>query len=164
MAEKIVNHIRFENCASNQIMFRNFSGKPDQYNPAGRREFTLVFSENDSELVERLEKDGWNIRWLPARDEGDLDRASMKVALNFNNIPPKVVRISGRDKITLDESTVGQLDFDDIESFDLDITPYNWSVNGKSGVKGYVKTMYVVVAEDPFAAKYSDVDEEVPFD
>jgi hypothetical protein len=42
---------------------------------------------------------------------------------------------------------------------DLTINPYVWEVNGNSGVKAYLGTMYVTIAEDPLDAKYDDVEE-----
>ena len=62
--------------------------------------------------------------------------------------------IAGRKKTLLDESTVGNLDFAEIENVDIIIRPYNWEVNGRTGVKAYVQTMYVEIREDRFASKY----------
>lgn len=162
MTKKITDKIMMENCSPQQIRFRNFSGKPDKFNPEGSRNFTVIIEDLD--LVEKLVDDGWNIRMLPPMEEGDPERASLKVAVNYNNIPPKIVRVTKTSQVILDEETVGELDTADIESFDICITPYNWEVNGKSGVKAYLKTMYVVVEEDEFAAKYNSFDSDIPFD
>ena len=40
---------------------------------------------------------------------------------------------------------------------DLIIKPYVWEVGGNTGIKAYLKTMYVTAADDPFYQKYRDV-------
>lgn len=137
-----------------RIGFRNFSGKEGKFNPAGRRNF-CVFLETD--LAKELESDGWNVRWLQPRDEAEEPQPYLQVAVSFDNIPPKVILVTKKTKTPLDESSVDILDWAEIENVDLIIRPYNWDVNGKGGVKAYIKTMYVTIVEDEFESKYYDV-------
>lgn len=137
-----------------RIGFRNFSGKEGKFNPAGRRNF-CVFLETD--LAKELDSDGWNVRWLQPRDETEEPQPYLQVAVSFDNIPPKVILVTKKSKTPLDESSVDILDWAEIENVDLIIRPYNWDVNGKGGVKAYIKTMYVTIVEDEFESKYYDV-------
>lgn len=137
------------------IMFRNFSGAEGQFNPVGRRNFCVLLS---LELGDELSRDGWNVKALAPREEGDEPKPYLQVAVSYDNIPPKIVMITSRSKTLLDGETVGLLDAVDIEHVDLIIRPYNWTLaTGKSGVKAYVKSMYVTVAEDEFEGKYADL-------
>ena len=138
-----------------RIGFRNFSGEEGRFNPKGKRNFCVFL---DTELGEKLQDDGWNIKWLEPREEGDEPQAYLQVAVSYEHFPPKIVQITSRGQTILDEDMVGVLDWAEIENVDLIIRPYNWKVNGKSGVKAYLKTMYVTIYEDEFAQKYKDID------
>jgi hypothetical protein len=139
-----------------QIGFRNFSGKAGQYNAEGNRNF-CVFLEAD--LGHKLEEDGWNVRWLQPKDESEDMKPYLQVAVSYANKPPKMLLISSKGQNLLNEDTVNILDWAEIKSVDLIITPYNWTIqkgtkNEKSGVKAYIKSMYVTIAEDEFEQKY----------
>lgn len=157
MPKKLVNsNITIENA---RIGFRNFTGKEGRYNPKGKRNF-CIFLETD--LAETLSKDGWNIKWLDPRDPDDSQQAYLPVEVAYSNFPPKIVMITAsRGKTILDEDTVNVLDWAEIENVDLIVRPYNWEVNKKTGVKAYLKTMYITIVEDEFASKYRNVPDEM---
>lgn len=148
-----------------RLIFRNFSGKETKFNRAGNRNFCVVI--DDPETAQNLANDGWNIRALEPRDDDDAPTHYLNVAVSYNNFPPNVFLVTRNNKVRLDEDTIGTLDDSDIASADLIIRPYNWEVNGKEGVKAYLKTAYITIEEDVFADKYrrgSDIgDDEMPF-
>ena len=69
-----------------RIGFRNFSGEEGRFNPKGRRNFCVFL---DPELGETLQDDGWNIKWLEPREEGDEKQAFLQVAVSYKNIPQR---------------------------------------------------------------------------
>ena len=153
----MANNLTIENA---RILFRNFSGKEARFNPEGQRNFCVIIPDED--LATKLVSDGWNVKRLRAREEGDQEQAYLKVKVRFENRPPKVVLISSSGKTTLTEETIGMLDWADISNVDLIINPYTYDVNGKSGITAYLKTMYVTKKEDEFEKKYSN-DDAVPY-
>ncbi len=147
-----------------KIIFRNFAGVETRYNRAGNRNFCVIV--DDADIAQQLVNDGWNVKTLAPRDEDEEPRYYIPAAVSYKNIPPKIYLICGRQKVLLDEDTVGELDTADIVNVDVILRPYCWDLgNGKSGVKAYVKTMYVTIEKDEFADKYAEEEspEEMPF-
>lgn len=147
-----------------QLKWPNFSGRPTDFKPQGGVRSVNVVLEDD-EMTQKLIDDGWNVKIKAPREEGDEPLKYLEVFIRFDNFPPKVYMVSSRNKVELDEDTIGDLDNYEIESADLIINPYNWEANGKTGIKAYLKTGYFNIVEDRFAAKYDKPAEiEIPFD
>ena len=158
-----VENITIENA---RIIFRNLSGKPDKFNPrGGKRTFSVVI--DDPKFADQLRKEGWNVKDFKPRDgeEGEPGSFLQVKVLYSERSNPHIYLCTKKNKTMLNEETIGSIDYAEISSVDLVIRPYEYDVQGKSGVAAYVKTMYVNVVEDEFADKYSyDDDEEfVPF-
>lgn len=134
-----------------QIIFRNFEGKEGQYNRKGDRNFGVIL---DPKTAEQMVKDGWNVKYLKAREEGDDEIPWVQVSVNFENRPPRVVMITSTSRTNLDDSSVEVLDWTNIQTVDLIARAYNWEVNGKTGIKAYLKSMFVTIEEDELERKY----------
>ena len=138
-----------------QLAFRNFEGKEDQYNRAGNRNFAILLPP---ELADQLRRDGWNVKTLKAREEGDVEQPYIQVNVGYKVAPPTIVMITKKNRTFLTEDEVALLDSADIKTVDLIFTPYNWSMpNGSSGIKAYLKKMFVTIEEDALDLKYADI-------
>lgn len=140
-----------------RIIFRNFAGKEGQYNREGDRNFAVLL---DPATAEAMDADGWNVKILKPRseEEGEEPQPYLPVSVNFKGRPPKIVVVTTRGRNHLDESQVEMLDWADIVNVDLIVRPYEWTVNGKSGIKAYLQSMFVTIEEDPLEIKYATED------
>lgn len=137
-----------------ELRFRNFRGAEGEYNRLGDRNFAVMLS---NETAEQMDRDGWNVKMLKAREEGDEPQAYIPVAVSFKKRDPMIWLITSRGKTLLPEDLLEPLDYVDIKNVDLILYPYEWTVNGKSGVKAYLHSIYVTMHEDPLMLKYADV-------
>lgn len=151
----MANNVDVLNLEGAQIGFRNFAGAEGPYNKAGDRNFVVFL---DPEQAKDLEAKGWNIKWPKERPdvtpEDDDRNPYLPVQVAYNRFPPKVIMITDGNATRLEEEEVETLDFVEIEKSDIVLNPYHWSVNGKEGIKAYLKAIYVTVATDAFSSKY----------
>lgn len=138
------------------ILFRNFGGAEGPYNRAGDRNFCVLL---DDDIAEALSADGWNVKELDPKDEGDTPTPYLQVSVKYEIRPPRVVMISSTGKTNLTAETVHTLDYADIAKADVLINPYDWEVNGKKGTKAYLKSLFVTIEEDALELKYADVND-----
>lgn len=138
------------------IAFRNFEGKEDVYNRAGDRNFAILL---DPELASKMLQDGWNVKFLKPRDDEE-PQAYIQVAVSYKSRPPKIGMVTSKGMTFLGESEVEMLDWVDIEVADVTLNPYEWVVNGKTGVKAYLQTLFVKIEEDYLQLKWTAIVEE----
>ena len=153
--------IKFFDMDGRNMKFRNFAGKAGRYNAEGDRNFCMLL---DNDVAERMADDGFNVRYLKPRDENEDPVPYVQVKLKYRDRngkplrPPKVVQVTSRGKTELDEDSISNLDWAEIEKFDIAINPRPYEgVNGRSGVTAYLKTLYITIVEDEFENRYYDV-------
>ena len=140
-----------------RIIYRNFKGEGGKFNREGDRNFAVIIP--NQEIADALIAEGWNVKIKPPREEGDEPFMFLPVKVKFNDRGPRVYlqnSLGGRNRITLDEDTVGILDNVDITNVDLDIRPYDWDVQGKTGRTAYLQSICVTQEVDRFLDRYAE--------
>ena len=141
-----------------RIAFRNFEGREDVYNRKGDRNFAIIFEK--PEVAQKLIDDGWNIKFLKPREEGDEPTPYLPVAVSYKVRPPKIALVTTKSITYVSETEVEILDWVDIETADVSLNPSQWSVSGKSGIKAYLNSMYIKIVEDYLDQKWTAYVEE----
>ena len=140
-----------------RLIYRNFSGLGGKYNREGDRNFAIIIETQ--EMADALIEEGWNVKIKPPREDGDSPFMYLQVKVKFNDRGPTVYLKTGNNVNKLDEETIACLDHVDILGADLDIRPYDWEVNGKTGRSAYLQSIHVTQECDRFAARYEQEEE-----
>lgn len=142
--DKRIPNVRIDNA---RIIWRSF-GAPDKY---GKKGFNVIIE--DAELAQQMKADGWNIKELPPREDGDDVAWRIPVETRWDKYPPKI-RVykndNEEDYVVLNEDTVECLDYSDIERINLELSPSVWDDHGTPAVKAYLSKMKVWLSEDDF--------------
>ena len=137
---------RLEHAQIGRGPYRNFRGERTEYNKGGNRIFTVFLPRDVSDYLEDV---GWHVKHKPPYREGEDEQNLLDITVAFDPYPPTVTLISHDGTRTfLNEGNVEILDNVDIADATIEIRPYNWEVNGKSGCKAYLKEL-VVEAKPP---------------
>lgn len=142
-----------------RIIYRNFTGVGSKYNREGDKNFGVIIP--DQEICDALIEQGWNVKIKPPREDGEEPFMFLPVKIKFNERGPAIYVKSGESVTRLNEDTVGMVDDIDIVSVDLDLRPYDWEVNGKTGRTAYLQSMNIIQNIDRFGAKYVDEGVEI---
>lgn len=152
MPKKQIPNLVIQNA---RIFFKNFAGREGQYNRSGDRNFCVAIE--DAEQAQAMIADGWNVKISKPRDEDDEPGYYIRVKVKFGDYPPmvKLHTVNNPEGVSLDEDTVGQLDDCELERIDLEISPYAWEMNGKTGVTAYLKKMHAQLHEEAWEQDWS---------
>lgn len=135
-----------------RITYKNFEGRPTDYNKAGDRNFALVI--DDPEVAEELRDEGWNVKIKEARTPDEEPFMYLPVKIGFNEYGPNIYLYSGNHKRVLGPETIGCLDRARLTRVDLDIRPYDWSRPGASGRSAWLRGLRAEQELDRFSAGY----------
>ena len=155
MAKKATENVTLKNVEILRTPFRNFSGDPTTLNPAGGKRF--FNARLDSETAAELKREGWRIKELPPRQDGDEFLYLIEVKVNYGGRPPRIVKVTPSGKETLSEEVVNTLDAADIEYANIIIRPYDW---GGDLPSAYLQTGFFHIKLDELEMMYEMTAEE----
>jgi len=143
----------------------NFEGREERFNEAGDRYFNVRIPDN---IVQAVEKDGWNVKWTKPSKTASPQQAAehvaepyLEVAIGFKYRPANIsVWEDGKETLlTVDEAhgidTVKLVDKMQFETFDVVIRGRNWENDNGCGIKAWLQTFVGVVETDDIQRKYA---------
>ncbi len=136
--------------------YKNFSGAGSRYNPEGKRNFCVIL---DPETTDALIEEGWNVKFTKPKDASIEPTPYLKVNVSYAKSTPNVKLITAEEgRVTrLTEKTIGEVDYAEIQYVDLNITPSFYDMgDGKTGYSAYLKSMNVIIDDDPVGDMYED--------
>lgn len=137
-----------------RLIFRNFSGVEREYNSEGDRNFSVILEPS---LARKLLEEGWRVKQLKPREEGEEGDYHLKVTVNYKKgRPPRCVLISSSNRTELGGDEVGILDSVDIKRADVFINGW-WSDMAGGGYGGFLKTALITINEDELEMKYAEM-------
>ena len=162
------NKLKIENLANRDIIYRNFSGRTSQFNKNGNLKFTIVIDPN---VADRLEKNGWNIKRRPSKNDENEEFCTLEVRVRFDLsfAKPRIKQFTRSGCVDISEDNVGNFDNAEFETADVVLRQYLWSTPaGDSGVSAQLSEMYVRLQEGVLESKWADIgpgeDDGLPFD
>jgi hypothetical protein len=138
-----------------ELTFLNFEGRAGKFNEKGERGFAVFLPED---VARQMEDDGWNIKTLDSREEGEPPRSIINVGVRFDVYPPRIVLLTSESRTQLDEKSCEILDWADIRMVDLIARGYDYNFAGRQGLKAYLQSMFVTIEEDPLERKYGVIE------
>jgi hypothetical protein len=122
------------------LIFRNFSGKENTYNPEGNRNFAILLDKDEAEKLKKL---GWNVRYIMSNNDGDDEQGILGISVNFQVGAPKFFKILNGERIPMGLDDLKDLDFFSLKDVNLIVFPYEWTVGERHGVKAYLDSITV---------------------
>jgi hypothetical protein len=153
---KWIDDLEVEN-ANITWAFSHFDGREDTFNNEGDHNFTIII--DDEQEARRLMDEGWNIRTMEGREEGDPPEYLLKVKISFRFSAPAIFFLKGERRYRADEVDLVDIKRATCEQLDVIIQPSPWVHGRDSGISAYVKEMYVKIKESRFAERYADYEE-----
>lgn len=136
MSKFVEDPIRLEDVYIPNGRWRNFSGVVTEVNKTGDRKFNIFLPPDLAEMMKDI---GWYVKYKEPYRDGDDGTWFIEVTVSWKRNPPVIELItSDGASVYLNESNVDILDSTDIEHATVELNPYNWDVNGKTGCTAYL--------------------------